>query len=483
MKSRKPRKILARAPRRRFGSSRGDALTTNQWKTFERYGYLGVALSLLILVVISSTSYQSIVRIQNDFKWVTHTREVLLNLSYFLSDLKDAEMGQRAYLLTGQESYLEPYQYVRKGVKYHFANLRTIATDNVVQQKKLDVLEILVIEQLSKLEELVALQKDKGVEAAKQAIITGDGKKIMDDIQTLILEMDKSEKEMLKQRAKMIAARVKYDIVVKSIGIILILVTAMLFTSGARRWVAERKRAEKKQMDKVNIKSDFISTVSHELRTPFKAIRESITIILDESAGPVNNEQKKFLIVAKRNVDRLAKLINNVLDIQKLDSGKMEFSICDNDINEVVKEVYELMEPSAEKKGLSIITKLESQLPKLRFDKDKILQVLTNIVDNAIKFTEKGNITITTDTQENAVLVSTRDTGPGVAKEDLPRLFNRFEQVSNSKHRRSVGTGLGLAISKEIIRRHNGKIWAESGLGRGTAICFKLPINKHRTNL
>ncbi|MHC4174490.1 MAG: CHASE3 domain-containing protein [Planctomycetota bacterium] len=314
MKSRKPRKILGLGPRRLFGSSCGDALTTNQWKTFERYGYLGVALGLLILVVISSTSYQSIVRIQNDFKWFTHTREVLLNLSYFLSDLKDAEMGQRGYLLTGQESYLEPYQYVKKGVKYHFTNLRNIATDNVMQQKKLDVLEILVTERLSKLEELVALQKDKGVEAANQAMITGLGKKIMNDIQALILEMDKSEKEVLKQRAKLIAARVKYDIVVKSIGIILILITAMLVISGARRWMAERIQAEKKQMDKVKIKSDFVSTVSHELRTPLRAIKESIAIILYESAGPINNEQKKFLTVTKRNVDRLAKFINNVVD-------------------------------------------------------------------------------------------------------------------------------------------------------------------------
>ena len=95
----------------------------DQWKTIERYAYLGIAVSLVILVVISSISYQSLVRIQDDFNWVSSTREVLLNLSYFLSSLKDAEMGQRGFLLTGQERYLEPYKYVEKGVKSHFASL------------------------------------------------------------------------------------------------------------------------------------------------------------------------------------------------------------------------------------------------------------------------------------------------------------------------------------------------------------------------
>jgi len=218
---------------------------TNQWKTIERYAYLGVAMSLVILVCISSISYQSLIRIQEDYKWATNTREILLNLSYFLSDLKDAEMGQREYLLTGQESYLKPYQYVERGVKQHFADMRIIATNNVTQQKKLNTLESLVTEQLSKLKRLVSLQKNKGVETAKQAMITGTGKQIMNDIQTLILEMDEDERLLSNQRTTKIAARVKYGAVVKNMGIVLILITSLLVTSGSRRWLNKRKKKEK----------------------------------------------------------------------------------------------------------------------------------------------------------------------------------------------------------------------------------------------
>ena len=459
---------------------KGSASMTNQWKAAERYAYLGIAMCLLILVVISSISYQNLVHLQNDFKWVTRTRETLLNLSYFLSDLKDAEMGQRGYMLTGQESYLKPYQYIKKGVDHHFKDLHTIAADNIGQQKKLDALEALVTEQLSKLQGLVTLQKHQGAEAAKQAMITGAGKKIMDDIQTLILEMDDDERQALTLRSQKIAARVKDDAVVKGVGFILILITALLATSRVHQWFIKCRKAEKEQMDVINVKSDFVSMASHELRTPFKAIKESITIVLDGSAGQINNEQKQFLSVAKRNVDRLAKLIENILDFQKLNSGKMEFDMRDNDMNEVVEEVYELLVRSAQRKGLSLITEIDSPFPKVRFDKDQILQVLTNIVNNAIKFTERGDITITTAKEDNGLVVSVRDTGLGIAEEDLPKLFGKFRQLSNAKQKKTRGTGLGLAISKEIINQHNGKIWAQSQLGHGTTFCFLLPIIKRR---
>ncbi|MCK4888261.1 MAG: CHASE3 domain-containing protein, partial [Planctomycetes bacterium] len=187
----------------------------DQWKKIEKYAYLGIAVSLIVLVGISSISYQSIIQIQNDFNWVTNTREVLLNLSYFLSSLKDAEMGQRGFLLTGQERYLEPYKYVEKGVKSHFESLRIIAVDNTVQQIRIDMCEKLVTEKLRELQKLITLQKNKGPEAAKDVILTGTGKQIMDEIQMLVREMNKEERTFLDQRSKSIAVRIKLDAVVK----------------------------------------------------------------------------------------------------------------------------------------------------------------------------------------------------------------------------------------------------------------------------
>jgi len=238
----------------------------------------------------------------------------------------------------------------------------------------------------------------------------------------------------------------------------------------------------KKLEDAVKIKSDFTSMVSHELRTPLTAIKEGISIVLDGTTGRISGEQKDFLETAKRNVDRLARLINDILDFQKLESGKFEFRMLENDINTAVLEVRKQMLSAAKAKNLTIDVKLDKSLPKLKFDYDRILQVLANIVSNSIKFTEIGGITITTrkDAKDNAARVSVKDTGPGIGKKDLPRMFQRFEQLKTGKDRKTGGTGLGLAISKEIINRQRGKIWVESKLGRGATFHFILPLKARK---
>jgi len=454
---------------------------TDQWKKIEKYAYLGIAISLIILVAISSISYQSLIKIQNDSNWAASTQKVLLNLSYFLSSLKDAEIGQRGFLLTGQESYLEPYTYIEKRVKSHFESLRAIAVHNTVQQIRIDMCEKLVMEKLQELQNLITLQQDKGPEAVKTVILTGTGKQIMDEIQMLVLEMDKDGRASLDQRSKSTTVRIKLDAIVKTAAIIVLLITAILIISRINYLFRIYKKAMTEEIKLVDMKSDFVSNVSHELRTPLKAIRESICIVLDGSAGQVSDEQKKFLTVSKRNVDRLAKLINDVLDFQKLDADKTELDDRDNNMNEVVKEVYDLMIQPANDKGLNFTIKPCSQLPKMKFDRDKIIQVLTNLVNNAIKFTEKGDVTISIDTKGNALYVSVQDTGLGISEEDLSKIFNRFEQASCNNYKKTGGVGLGLAISKDIIRLHKGKIWAESQLGKGTTICFLLPIIEHRT--
>lgn len=225
---------------------------TNQWKAIERNAYLGVAVCLIILVIMASVSYQSLVRIQKDFQWVTHTRQVLLNLSYFLSSLKDAEMGQREYLRTGKEQHLEPYQYIEKGVKYYFADLHTITAGSIAQQKKLEVFEELVTKKLTELRQLIELQKDKGAKAAQNAMLTRTGKQIMNDIQTLVLGMDQDEKVLLDERSKRIALRIKMDAIIKAALFILILITAFLVISRINYWRAASQKAEEEQIRMAN---------------------------------------------------------------------------------------------------------------------------------------------------------------------------------------------------------------------------------------
>ncbi len=230
--------------------------------------------------------------------------------------------------------------------------------------------------------------------------------------------------------------------------------------------------------EQAEVKSRFVSTVSHELRTPLATMKESVNIVLDGIAGEINNKQRHFLDIATRNIDRLARFINDVLDFQKLQAGRMDVDLQRNDINEVVEEVIETMASSANEKGLELIAKLDETVSTINFDKDRIIQVLVNLVNNAIKFTEKGNITIATTEADNTVRISIHDTGPGIKKENLPKLFHEFEQLSDSHERKTGGTGLGLSISKKIVEKHNGKIWAESEFGKGTIFYFELPVQE-----
>lgn len=230
----------------------------------------------------------------------------------------------------------------------------------------------------------------------------------------------------------------------------------------------------------MRIKSDFTSMVSHELRTPLGPIKEGVSIILDGLAGEINEEQRGLLSTVKRSAERLNRLVSNVLDFQKLESGMMPFDMQENDIPDVINEVHNTMVLVTKQKGLDFIVELEPDLPKIKFDRDKIIQVLANLVNNAIKFTEKGSIWVKVKKEENTMHVIVQDTGPGIGKEDFPRLFQSFQQLDLAREKKIGGTGLGLAISKEIIMRHNGKIWVESEIGKGSAFHFLLPIQERR---
>jgi len=246
------------------------------------------------------------------------------------------------------------------------------------------------------------------------------------------------------------------------------------------RDVTERKRAEKeieeKQRETIKMKLDFISMVSHELRTPLTVIKEGIALVTNGSTGEINEEQEELLNLSKKNVDRLAKFINDVLDFQKLEAGRMKIDARPNDINEIVRDVYETMTFAAKDIRVDLLLELDDRLPIVGFDHNKITQVLTNLVDNAVKFTEKGNIVIKTSEKDGMIHVSVSDTGCGIKKKDLSRLFGRFEQLSTGGERKTGGTGLGLAICKGIIERHDGKIWVDSVFGKGSKFTFTLPI-------
>ena len=229
-----------------------------------------------------------------------------------------------------------------------------------------------------------------------------------------------------------------------------------------------------------DIQKDFSSTLSHELRTPLASIKAAIDIVISGTAGDVTAEQKDFLGRAKDNVDRLNRLINDILDLAHLESGRTVLKINSGNLNKTIQAVASAQEAVLRAKGLELKVSLDANLPVLAFDHDKIAQVLNNLISNAAKFTDAGSITVSSvhNVPSNCVEVSVADTGPGIKSEDVVKLFEKFQQLGEPAQRKHGGTGLGLAICKEIVRQHGGKISVQSKAGEGSRFYFVIPVEE-----
>jgi len=251
------------------------------------------------------------------------------------------------------------------------------------------------------------------------------------------------------------------------------------------------------------LKSEFISIVSHELRTPLTAIKNSLDIMLSGKAGEITKIMENFLNMAKRNVTRLSGIINDLLDLSKIEAGKMEFRFAPMCICEPLEFVKSTFDNLAQQKNINVVMDVDCNIPKVYGDIHRIEQVLSNLVSNAIKFTsENGQIKLSAKVvniddldhskfyvdpssvnvrvkkllKGNYIQIDVEDNGIGIKEEDIPKVFDKFQQIESSLSREVGGTGLGLAIAKQLIDAHRGEIWLESEVGKGTVFSFILPV-------
>ena len=224
-------------------------------------------------------------------------------------------------------------------------------------------------------------------------------------------------------------------------------------------------------------RSEFMSRVSHELRTPLTSLMESISLVLDGTLGKINKEQGDFLALAHKDVKRLSRMVRGLLDITRIKSGGVELRRCPMNISLVLENAVKDMRQEAEKKRINLKTELSPHLLVAYADSDKITQIFTNLVDNAIKFTPGGGeVCVRTEagTEEECIEVAVTDTGCGIAPENLSGVFEEFASFDNGAGERR-GAGLGLAITRELVELHGGKISAESKSGMGSKFIFTIP--------
>lgn len=260
-------------------------------------------------------------------------------------------------------------------------------------------------------------------------------------------------------------------------------------TWGIFRDITKRKEMEKQIFDSnkrlqraaqelkvaIETKGEFMNIAAHELRTPLQPIIGYADRLLQE--GNSTNWQKERLNIILDNAKNLLKLVQDVLDINKMETGIMKFSMKEADLLKIIKEVYDSFKPAVEERGLKFILdlpKISGEI-KIKGDPGRVTQVFANLIDNAVKFTDKGIIAIQVKENKDTAIISIKDTGIGIAKSDMPKVFTKFFQADATDKRKRGGTGLGLAICKQIVKAHQGKISAQSTLGKGSTFQVILP--------
>ena len=252
----------------------------------------------------------------------------------------------------------------------------------------------------------------------------------------------------------------------------------------------ELKEANRKLEEADRIKTEFLSTVSHELRTPLAAVLGFAKIISKRFDNVIfpnlrldEDTVRASVLKVKKNIntiisegERLTDLINDLLDVTKIEAGKVEWEMKPVSVAEIIKLASDITSSTFEQHGLELECDVEDDLPEISGDKYRLEQVLINLFSNAIKFTENGYIRCRAWMINSEILISVKDTGEGINKDDQESVFEKFRQVSIVPKDKPRGTGLGLPICKEIVNRHGGRIWVESEPGKGSTFSFTLPV-------
>lgn len=245
----------------------------------------------------------------------------------------------------------------------------------------------------------------------------------------------------------------------------------------------EKSNQELRRLDEH--KSEFISLTSHELRTPLTIIKSQVQTVLDGKLGKINKSQVKFLSTVASNVDRLIRLVKDLLDLSRIQTGKIEMRCEEIEVIDLVHYILGLFKPEADKKSIHLKNEVPTGIGCVYADREKVERILLNLIGNSLKFTPAGGeISVSARVSGDAgndMVIGVRDSGIGIPEPELGKIFEKFHQVEGALSESAEGAGLGLAITKGLVEAHHGKIWAESDVGKGSVFRFTLPLASSTT--
>lgn len=258
-------------------------------------------------------------------------------------------------------------------------------------------------------------------------------------------------------------------------GIVLVIMLLLLVNSRLFQYAVLYRKL--RSVDQA--KDDFISVASHELRTPITALRNYFSLLEEGSYGKISKQIKDSIEFMSGNIGRLQSLVEDLLNVSRIQQGKVKIDTKDVDVSQVIANVVRQLKPNTRKKGLKLTARIEKS-SMVKADEDKLKQALINLIGNAIKYTEKGSIEISIHEEMGKAMINIKDTGIGMTQQEQERLFEKFYRIKNDQTRMITGTGLGLWITKAIIEMMNGKIYIDSIKGTGSQVAISLPLTKSK---
>jgi signal transduction histidine kinase len=443
------------------------------------------ASALIILICIGALSYRGEVHNENDREWVTHSLFVVEQLQGIRIDITLAESGQRGYLLTGEEKYLEPYQAGLDRVGQDMEKLRNLTLDNPRQREAILRLAPLVAARLAELSAGIEIRKQSGLQAGVEAVAYGNtGGKWMEQIAAQIAEMRHTEAELLSARLETAAASTRKMKVLIACGntlaILILLVKGVVIHKGTlRRNLAEEnlkkanERLERRtaELSETNIELEsFAYSVAHDLRAPLRHIAGYSGALTQDYGPKLDEEGLRCLGKIASSARQMGRLVDDLLALSQI--GRQELVFQETELGSLVAQVVEDLAPE------SAGRELEWQIGELfsaECDPGLMKQVFMNLLSNAVKYTRRqahALIQVGQTMQNGEPVIFVRDNGVGFEMQYADKLFGVFQRLH--KARDFEGTGVGLAIVQRIIRKHGGRIWAEAAVDQGATFFFTL---------
>ncbi len=462
--------------------------------TFQSKLIGGVSAAAALLLFVAGLSYWRLARNREDRQWVVHTYQVMVQLDGILQGMTDAETGERGYILTGDDSYLAPYQRGLSEVRETRAAVRKLTADNPNQQSSLNAVEPLIAERLRELQERIQIRRNAGLAAGAAAMHEGAGKQYMDRVRATISHMKSEEERLLILRsAELEASSLKTRTVlvlgellaILSLGIAGFIIHAeMRHRRGAEEEVRqlnadlERKVADRtaelaeraKDLERSNMElQQFAYVASHDLQEPLRTIASFTQLLAKRYGDKLDDKAREFITFAVDGSKRMQTLINDLLSFSRVGTqGRLLVSVStDAVLDAVLKNLKRGIEESR-----AIITR--DPLPIVLADELQLSQILQNLIGNAIKFRRNQAATVHIGAEQTASgwNISVRDNGIGVAPEHSERIFVIFQRLHTKTQ--YPGTGIGLAICKKIAERDGGRIWLEPTPGGGSTFTFSI---------